>query len=422
VSVTAPAPTPQPEPNPTPEPTPTDRVGYYVAPNGSSGGSGSKSSPWDLAGVLQGGKPVAAGDTVWVRGGTYRGEFISHLNGASGRLIVIRAYPGERATIDGNLAITGSYTAFWGLEVMNSNPNRFGGGAGRMGINIRAPGSKLINMVVHDIGHNGIGSWREAPNSEIYGNIVYNAGYQEADRGHGHSLYIQNLDGTKYVRDNVMFNSFGYGIQAYTSTGQYLRNVVFEGNAVFNSGTLAQGSARPDYMVGGADAAAGISYRGNFSWRNDAGATADLSWGSTLNRDLTYVGNYFVGSVNLETSQWTSVNQSSNTVLSPSSSASTRVVVRPNAYETGRANIIVYNWGDAGAVSADLSNVLKPGDSYEVRNVQDFYGTPVTSGTFSGGSITIPIRSVGAPSVIGGSGRNPVSTGTRFNVYVVVKR
>src|SRR5690606_18527960 len=146
--------------------------------------SGSKSNPWDLASVLRGShSAVSAGDTVWVRGGTYRGEFISYLNGAASNLIVIRAYPGERATIDGNLAITGSYTAFWGLEVMSANPNRFGGGAGKNGVNMRAPGSKLINMVVHDIGQTGIGSWREAPNAEIYGTIVYNVGWQESDRG-----------------------------------------------------------------------------------------------------------------------------------------------------------------------------------------------------------------------------------------------
>src|SRR5690606_35914105 len=100
-----PDPTPEPTPDPTPDPTPTERVGYFVSPSGSSSGSGTKSNPWDLASVLRGShSAVSAGDTVWVRGGTYRGEFISYLNGAASNLIVIRAYPGERATIDGNLA------------------------------------------------------------------------------------------------------------------------------------------------------------------------------------------------------------------------------------------------------------------------------------------------------------------------------
>ena len=421
---TSPTPTPaEPTPEePTPEEPAGDRVGYYVSPSGSSSGAGSKASPWDLTSVLRGSQRVAPGDTVWLRGGTYRGAFQNYLNGTAGRLIVLRALPGERATIDGDLAITGSYVAFWGIEVMNSAPNRYGGGTGRNGINQRAPGSKLINMVVHDIGQSGIGTWKEAPDAEVYGSIVYNVGWHEADRGHGHSLYVQNLNGTKSIRDNIMFNNFAYGVHAYGETNQYLRNIVFEGNVVFNSGTLAQGSPRPDYMIGGWDPATGIVYRNNFSWRNDGGLTANLSYGGTTNRDLTYVDNYFVGSVQLDPSHWASIHQSGNSVVSPSHSGSMRVVVRPNAFEQGRANVIVYNWGGAGAASADLSGVLRAGDAYEVRNVQDFYGAPVATGTFGGGSISIPLNAVAPPSPIGGSPRAPVSTGSKFHVFVVLKR
>src|SRR5690606_7941368 len=117
-----PDPTPEPTPDPTPDPTPTERVGYFVSPSGSSSGSGTKASPWDLGSVLRGSKSVAGGDTVWVRGGTYRGEFYSTVSGTSSRQLVIRQYPGERATIDGNLAVVGPYVTFWGLEIMNSNP------------------------------------------------------------------------------------------------------------------------------------------------------------------------------------------------------------------------------------------------------------------------------------------------------------
>src|SRR5690606_4214363 len=96
------------------------RAGWYVAPGGSSGGSGTPASPWTLASVLDGSRPVAAGDTVWVRGGAYRGEFVSRLTGTRSRPIVVRQYPGERATIDGNLVVYGGWVTFWGLEVMNS--------------------------------------------------------------------------------------------------------------------------------------------------------------------------------------------------------------------------------------------------------------------------------------------------------------
>src|SRR5207247_6620355 len=86
--------------------------GYYVTPSGSASGDGSAGQPWNLATALAGGGGrVQPGDTIWVRSGTYRGQFINSLNGTASTLIVVRQYPGERATIDGNLVISGSYVA-----------------------------------------------------------------------------------------------------------------------------------------------------------------------------------------------------------------------------------------------------------------------------------------------------------------------
>src|SRR6267378_704044 len=104
-----------------PAPPPGTHAGYYVTPSGSAGGSGSATSPWDLAtGLAGGGGKVQPGDTVWLRGGTYRGQFTDNLNGSSGNFIVVRQYPGERATIDGSLKVLGSYAIMQGFEVMSS--------------------------------------------------------------------------------------------------------------------------------------------------------------------------------------------------------------------------------------------------------------------------------------------------------------
>ena len=46
---------------------------FYVAPNGSSNGSGSFGSPWNLQTALNQPGAVHAGDTIWLRGGTYTG-------------------------------------------------------------------------------------------------------------------------------------------------------------------------------------------------------------------------------------------------------------------------------------------------------------------------------------------------------------
>lgn len=68
---------------------------YYAATNGTSGGAGTIGDPWDLrtalSNVLQ-----TSGDTLYLRGGTYNGKFLSTLTGGW-----VRSYPNEWAKIDG---------------------------------------------------------------------------------------------------------------------------------------------------------------------------------------------------------------------------------------------------------------------------------------------------------------------------------
>jgi len=391
----------------------TSASGYYVAPGGSSSGDGSSSRPWDLRSVLSGNKKVPAGSTVWVRGGTYSGELVSYVSGTSSAPVIIRQYGQERATINGNLVVARPYVTFWGLEVMSSNPT----GNNKMGVNVRAPYVKLINLVVHDAGMSGIGTWMESPNSEVYGSLIYNNGtHYNLD----HGIYAQNSGGTKLLRDNILFNNLSYGFHMYTSSGQYTRNITLEGNVSFNNGSIGQDKWRPDYMVGGSTVASGIVSRNNFSYRNDRRETSDMGYyyGPT-HQDLTLTDNYLVGSLHL--GKWQSVNQARNTVLGSSTPTTTKVVVLPNQYERGRANVIVYNWGKQGSVSVNLSNVLQSGDRFEIRNAQNFYGTPVLRSTYNGGSISLPITSIQPVSPIGRSTVPPPSTGTMFGVYVVLK-
>src|SRR5438270_2575576 len=110
-----------------PPPPTTSHAGYYAAPGGSGAASGSVGHPWDLATALAGGNgKVQPGDTVWVRGGTYAGQFRSTLTGTAAAPIVVRQYPGERAIIDGGgstsdtFVADGSYSVFWGFEMTNS--------------------------------------------------------------------------------------------------------------------------------------------------------------------------------------------------------------------------------------------------------------------------------------------------------------
>ncbi len=53
---------------------------HYVAVNGKAEGAGTEAVAWDLVSALSGAQQVAPGDTIWVRGGTYK-----HLDRRSGK-------------------------------------------------------------------------------------------------------------------------------------------------------------------------------------------------------------------------------------------------------------------------------------------------------------------------------------------------
>src|SRR5437879_8612987 len=83
------------------------------APAGTPRGDGTRDRPWDLATALSGGRGrVQPGDTIWLRGGPYTGNFDGTLPGTSEARIVVRQYPGERATMDGKLHVHGAYAIY----------------------------------------------------------------------------------------------------------------------------------------------------------------------------------------------------------------------------------------------------------------------------------------------------------------------
>src|SRR5207244_11688320 len=124
------------------------RVGLYVTSSGSARGDGSSASPWDLATALSQPSAVHPGDTIWLRGGTYRGVFTSTLTGTTAAPIIVRQYPAERTIIDGSMTINGADTWYWGFEVMNSSPST----TAPTGITVFGARAKLINLLVHAAG------------------------------------------------------------------------------------------------------------------------------------------------------------------------------------------------------------------------------------------------------------------------------
>jgi hypothetical protein len=435
---------------------------HYVSPSGSSSGDGTLAHPWDLATALAGGGGrIAPGDTVWLRGGTYRaGAVVSSVHGAPGAPVVVRQYRGERAVIDaagatsstrrGDLfVVKGEYTVFWGFELMDSDPDRTTDTRPNMLVN-DASHTRYVNLIVHD---GGIGFYTYAPpvDVEVSGCLFYNNGWEVPRQANGHAIYAKSNTGPLVLRDNIAFDQFGYGLHVYTEARSgLLNNIRLEGNIVFNNGTLSAKSGAANILVGGRARADAIVAQDNVAYFSPGvpQTNAVFGWRNALgvrNGTLTLSRNYLVGgSVVLDLHAWERSEVSHNTLYGPGArpvvalddtaqpfDTTNRVLaapppqaavfVRPNAYEAGRANIVVYNWSRQDTVPVTLTGVLRRGDRYAVYNVQDFFGAPVAGGVYAGEVVRIPLHGVPPPAPIGGAPQRPPPTDATFGVFIVTK-
>ncbi len=257
---------------------------WYAAPNGASSNNGTIGSAWDLQTALNGaaGK-IKAGDTLLLRGGVYTGLFQSNLSGTASQLITVRSYLNEWAIIDGapfvndtdvTLQVNGSNTIYRDFEVTNTNTDRPVQFPYRPAtVNVYGASTKFINLLVHD-GGQGFGFWTPAQNSEIYGCIIYNNGGEDRD----HGIYTQNDSTSKIIRDNIIFNSYGYGIHAYGSGTLPLANYTFQGNIFVNDSVLI-GNRPVQNLV----------FRDN----NQYGGRTDIGYTSSSNNQALVENNWF---------------------------------------------------------------------------------------------------------------------------------
>ncbi len=315
---------------------------FYVAPNATPFGDGSMDNPWDLATALANPGRVRPGSTIWLRGGKYGNGltiFRSKLVGSERAPIVVRNYPGERATIDGGIQIgccdrdpkpdQGAFTWFWGLEITSSIPDRTGNAATDAdlassvlvnAVDVWAPGTKLINLIIHDA-RQGIGIWQEAVDSEAHGNLIYYNGFQASDRGHGHGIYVQNDQGVKTLSDNIVFNQFAAGIHAYGSSQANVRNITEDGNIVFNNGAISRNAQHADNILfASGTGLENILVQNNYTYHTPSAdiGYSRVGWQFDQNNKTVMVrNNYWIGGdLGIMLNHWTAARFTGNTVYS----------------------------------------------------------------------------------------------------------
>ncbi len=427
-------------------------VYLYVAPDGRATNSGSETSPLDLATALSATSPARPGDTIWLRDGIYRGVFTSYLTGTQEAPITVRQYPGERATIDSAplaqdaLTLFGAWTRYWGFEIMSSDPRRVSAFSGTpsdifRGAGVRAIGKNLtlINLIIHDMGTQGVGIWDAADNTEAYGNVIYANGWLGADRGHGHGVYTQSRLGIRRLTDNLIFNQFSHGIHAYGSSTAFLNNIQAEGNILFNNGIFNAAHYERNILIGGESVAASpVAIRNYTYFTPDRPVGKPNTFGYVAGCTNLAMRENYIAQLTMTTYALVGCDGDirNNTVLGFVDSTyptryplneyrtvrptGTKAFVRPNRYEPGRAHVAVYNWDNLAAVSVDLAPAqLAVGMPFEIRDAEDYFGPAVFAGTYLGTAVSIPMDARGT-SVPVGNVATPPHTPREFGAYVVV--
>lgn len=369
---------------------------YYVSPEGKAENPGTREEPWDLLSTLQGGRKPEPGSVIWVRGGTYKGrpdvdkgKFVVRIAGKEGAPVIVRGYPGERATIldSGVLVLPpADYLWLWDLEIAGSTPvekreTRQTGSwpsdlPGSDGLTIQTgKGCKFVNLVIHDNVLGGVGWWIGSTDSEFHGCVIYGNGWRAPDRGHGHCIYTQNKEGTKTVSGCIFTVPFdgSYTLHAYGSSRAYVDNYVVEDNIAFQRGPFLVGGGRPSHNIKVAR-----NYLHGIGMRIGYGAQ---------NEDCEVRENV-VAAGGLTIQKYKTVVDEGNLTKEVPGSKS---VVIPNRYDPGRAHVAAYNGSKAAEVEVKVDPFLKPGDSFRLLAALDVYGKPVLEGKCEGETLKVPL-------------------------------
>jgi hypothetical protein len=382
-------------------------------------GNGSLNSPWDLTTALASADVENNNNTtrtLWLRGGTYSGDFTNILDGVSDRRITIRPYQNETVIIDGDLVVNGSYITFMNLIIRNSSwtgresdEEETPSDLPTAECNIRAIGVKFINCVIHDMLSPYIG--QEAETAEFYGCLSYYHGWLAPIRGHGHALYIQNSVATQMtIKDCIFHDCFGWGLHAYGGQGSLVKNIVVEGNTSFRSGSLS-GDARPDFLIG-ADVGAGDScqLKSNMSYGGSVGFQA---YGDGLT-NLVITNNYMP---NGKTGGYTATTESGNNWDTVGNTS----FLRPNDYDSNRANLTVYNQAQANTVNVDVSSVFGASGTVKAYNAQDYF-SDVQTLTITAGVITVNMQAANRTVATPDGWVAPAKTFPDFGAFVLIKQ
>lgn len=385
---------------------------------------------------------ISPGDTIYLRGGTYSGDFACSLNGTPDNPIIVKPYVDEfgnqeHPIISGDFSVLGAYVHWYDIEFCKLDwVNRVD--YPEDDLMVYGSGTKFINCDIHDLYL--FGFWERA--EELYGCNIWNNGVTAGS----HSLYTQNFSSTyrKCVKHNVVGKSFNFNLHAFSTTVSnrgfdFIQNVLMPGQNLYGgdnkdydvmfSGTCTYGTR---LAVGYDNPNSGSVLINNYLMNPSGSAFQFIGWTdcylkdnviisgqSGTARDLLvfqqvvspgtqywdYNNYYNLGNelnpfVESGVSDYTFIEWQADKGFDANGSYSTSnpsdvVFVWPNDYadvSKRRGMVVVYNHSKSNSVSVDISSLnLSSGTSYNLIQSTDPY-VDVVEFTYDGGEISIDMR------------------------------
>jgi hypothetical protein len=216
---------------------------YFVAPEGNDSNPGTKDLPWKSIKTSAG--KLSAGDTLFVRNGIWVETVNFNVSGTADRPIVISAYAGENAVIDGQntlgsnwgtmLKLSGNYIHVYGLEVRN--------GLGE-GVSMIGHHNKISGINTHHHAERGIaakGDYSIVEYCRVWWNATNNCRlpgwpatkYPSGGWGTGVSAMrdpVNQVTDFAVLRGNLVYNNWGEGLSTFEAQG-----TLIEDNVVYNN-------------------------------------------------------------------------------------------------------------------------------------------------------------------------------------------
>lgn len=451
---------------------------WYVSPNGSWRGDGSRERPWSLEKALSHPQQVEPGDVIFMLGGLYRprSPLVCRLRGGAGTPVELRGDPeSELVRIDTALAgskfglrIADLYVRLAGFELFNSSPVRWsdtpGGEGDPRGIGLLCEGgagTELVDLIVRDFGTSLFES--QPSGLVIRGCLFFNSYWDAPDRSHGPGLYVRNPVGApqKRIVENVIFQHGRQGLQGFGSIP--FANVAVEGNVFFNNGVARDGFHRNVMFGNASDDHDGVRFEDNVMYltpNGNRGHDYNLLGGDGGSHGLEFTGNWVIhrGHEALRIQRADGLRVSGNRIFGGLyfSSFDGLEEVRDEAFEQrfpaneyfdeppvgevwvrqreregrpdhwdGRIRLIVtvVNWAGGGVASVSLENYRSAGkldsiETVQVCSVQD--PSHWESVAVSDGAIEIPLTGWTPAAPAGRSGEEPLpETLPEFGVFWV---